>query len=69
MRPSCLPVGPVLAVMILVAGCAERTSRPGDGSGISPGRRQLASSLGLDPALYSLNELVQIRHEREDDDD
>ncbi len=37
------------------------------GTSVSPGERQLALSLGVEPGQYTLTELVQIQSDREDD--
>jgi hypothetical protein len=65
MQPTTLIAALGLGAFCCLGACQSTTVA----AGASPGKRQLAASLGLDPALYSLNELVRIRHRRESDDD
>lgn len=57
-RPN--PILSVLALAVLAA--CEDPRMTNDGRNFSPGHRQLAASLGLDPAQYSVGELALIRH-------
>lgn len=59
----------IAALGLGVVCCLGACQATSISAGVSPGKHQLAASLGLDPALYSLNELVRIRHRRETDED
>jgi hypothetical protein len=63
MRYATLIAALGLTSIFSLAGCQPTTYA----DGISPGKRQLAASLGLDPRHYSLNELARIKHRRETD--
>ena len=56
-----------LAARRLLARGHAGAGRPA--SHVSPGERQLAASLGLDPAAFTLAELAQVKSLRERDED